>query len=76
LHVGDPVDIRLMAGVMKSPATTCWPTSIPPSTGCNWPGVPVRIAIDTSRLPDNALIAAGMTVTIEVRSRAAGKQQR
>jgi multidrug resistance efflux pump len=28
--------------------------------------VPVRVAIDTSRLPDDALLAAGMTATIEV----------
>ncbi len=94
LHVGDPVDIRLMAGGMKLKGTI---TGIArgitdrdnPTGGdlladvnptFNWvrlaQRVPVRIAIDTSHVPDDTLIAAGMTATIEVRPRAAGKQRR
>ncbi len=94
LHVGDPVDIRLMAGGVRLKGTITGiargitdrdnPTGndlladVNPTF--NWvrlaQRVPVRIAIDTSHLPDDTLIAAGMTATIEVQSRAADRQRR
>ncbi|MBQ4855945.1 HlyD family secretion protein [Rhodanobacter sp. B2A1Ga4] len=94
LHVGDPVDIRLMAGGVKLKGTITGiargitdrdnPTGndlladVNPTF--NWvrlaQRVPVRIAIDTRHLPDDTLIAAGMTATIEVHPRAADKQRR
>ncbi|RCS29535.1 HlyD family secretion protein [Rhodanobacter denitrificans] len=91
LRVGDPVDIRLMAGGVHLKGTITGIargiTDRDNPTGSdlladvnptfNWvrlaQRVPVRIAIDTSRLSPDTLIAAGMTATIEVRPRAGGK---
>ncbi len=97
LRVGDPVDIRLMAGGVHLKGTISGIargiTDSDNPTGSdlladvnptfNWvrlaQRVPVRIAIDTSQLPTDTLIAAGMTATIEVQPRKssradAGKQ--
>lgn len=91
LRVGDPVDIRLMAGGVHLKGTITGIargiTDRDNPTGSdlladvnptfNWvrlaQRVPVRIAIDTGKLPPDTLIAAGMTATIEVQPRAAGK---
>jgi multidrug resistance efflux pump len=88
LRVGDPVDVRLMAGGVHlkgrisgiahgitdsdNPTGSDLLADVNPTF--NWvrlaQRVPVRIAIDTSRLPPETLIAAGMTATIEVQPRA------
>jgi multidrug resistance efflux pump len=97
LRVGDPVDVRLMAGGVRlkgsitgiargitdsdNPTGSDLLADVNPTF--NWvrlaQRVPVRIAIDTSKLPTDTLIAAGMTATIEVQPRKstqadAGKQ--
>lgn len=87
LRVGDPVDIRLMAGGLRLKGTISGIargiTDADNPTGSdlladvnptfNWvrlaQRVPVRIAIDAGSLPDGAMIAAGMTATIEVHPR-------
>jgi multidrug resistance efflux pump len=89
LRVGDPVDIRLLAGDVHltgtisgiahgitdrdNPAGGDLLADVNPTF--NWvrlaQRVPVRIAIDTTRLPAGTLLAAGMTATIEVHPRAA-----
>ena len=89
LRVGDPVDIRLMAGgvhlkghisgIARGITDRDNPTGgdlladVNPTF--NWvrlaQRVPVRIAIDTSQLPADTLLTAGMTATIEVRPGAA-----
>ena len=86
LHIGDPVDIRLMAGGVHlkgsitgiargigdrdNPTGSDLLSNVNPTF--NWvrlaQRVPVRISIDTSQLPADTLIAAGMTATIEVQS--------
>jgi len=91
LRVGDPVDIRLMAGgvhlkgIISGIAHGITDSDNPTGSDLladvnptfNWvrlaQRVPVRIAIDTSRLPADTLIAAGMTATIEVQPRASDR---
>lgn len=88
LRVGDPVDIRLMAGGVHLKGTISGiahgitdsdnPTGSDLLADVNptfsWvrlaQRVPVRIAIDTGKLPPDTLLAAGMTATIEVQPRA------
>lgn len=87
LRVGDPVDVRLMAGGVHlkgtitgiahgitdrdNPAGSDLLADVNPTF--NWvrlaQRVPVRIAIDTSQLPPGAVLAAGMTATVEVHPR-------
>lgn len=87
LRVGDPVDIRLMAGGVHlkgsisgiahgitdsdNPTGSDLLADVNPTF--SWvrlaQRVPVRITIDTSKLPPDTLIAAGMTATIEVQPR-------
>ncbi|MFC5742487.1 HlyD family secretion protein [Dyella tabacisoli] len=87
LHVGDPVQIRLMSGGVylkgsitgvargitdrDNPTGSDLLADVNPTF--NWvrlaQRVPVRIAIDTSSLPPDTVLAAGMTATIEVRPR-------
>jgi multidrug resistance efflux pump len=87
LRVGDPVDVRLMAGGVHlkgtitgiahgitdrdNPAGNDLLADVNPTF--NWvrlaQRVPVRIAIDTSQLPPGAVLAAGMTATVEVHPR-------
>ncbi len=92
LRVGDPVDIRLMAGGVHLKGTISGIahgiTDSDNPTGSdlladvnptfNWvrlaQRVPVRIAIDTSQLPADTLIAAGMTATIEVKPRVSNRR--
>jgi multidrug resistance efflux pump len=89
LRVGDPVEVRLLAGDVHlkgtisgiahgitdrdNPAGSDLLADVNPTF--NWvrlaQRVPVRIAIDTTHLPAGALLAAGMTATIEVHPRAA-----
>ncbi|MGN2248723.1 HlyD family secretion protein [Frateuria edaphi] len=89
LRVGDPVDVRLMAGGVQlkgtitgiahgitdrdNPAGGDLLADVNPTF--NWvrlaQRVPVRIAIDTARLPPGMVLAAGMTATIEVHPRGA-----
>jgi len=87
LHVGDAVDVRLLAGGVHLPgqisgiARGITDRDNPRGSDLladvnptfNWvrlaQRVPVRIAIDTSKLPPDTLIAAGMTATIEVQPR-------
>jgi len=84
LHIGDPVDIRLMAGGVHlkgtiagiargisdrdNPSGSNLLADVNPTF--NWvrlaQRVPVYIAIDTSDLPPDTVLAAGMTATIEV----------
>ncbi len=84
LHVGDPVDVRLLSGGRHLAGTVTGMargiTDADNPTGAdllsevnptfNWvrlaQRVPVRIAIDTSKLPADVLLAAGMTATITV----------
>ncbi|HET8899911.1 MAG TPA: HlyD family secretion protein [Rhodanobacteraceae bacterium] len=91
LHVGDPVDIRLMAGgvhlkgsisgiahgITDSDNPTGSDLLADVSPTFNWvrlaQRVPVRISIDTSRLPPGTLLAAGMTATIEVHPRSSAR---
>ncbi|WP_426690415.1 biotin/lipoyl-binding protein [Rhodanobacter ginsengiterrae] len=93
LRVGDPVDIRLMAGGVHlkgsisgvahgitdsdNPTGSDLLADVNPTF--NWvrlaQRVPVRIAIDTSQLPADTLLAAGMTATIEVRPRAPARSE-
>ena len=94
LHVGDPVDIRLMAGGVHlkgsisgiargitdsdNPTGSDLLADVNPTF--NWvrlaQRVPVRISIDTSKLPPDTLLAAGMTATIEVQPRAVAHADR
>ena len=89
LRVGDPVDVRLLAGGVRlsgtitgiahgitdrdNPAGGDLLADVNPTF--NWvrlaQRVPVRIAIDTSRLPPGMVLAAGMTATVEVHPRGA-----
>jgi multidrug resistance efflux pump len=87
LRVGDPVDVRLMAGGVHlkgtitgiahgitdrdNPAGSDLLADVNPTF--NWvrlaQRVPVRIAIDATQLPQGAVLAAGMTATVEVHPR-------
>ncbi|CAM5252483.1 HlyD family secretion protein [Rhodanobacter lindaniclasticus] len=93
LRIGDPVDIRLMAGGVHlqgrisgiahgitdrdNPTGSDLLADVNPTF--NWvrlaQRVPVRISIDTGKLPPGTLLAAGMTATIEVQPRAHDARQ-